>query len=164
MIPESAKTQSLESLIGLAGHWRRQGKSIVWTNGCFEILHSGHIEFLLKASRLGDVFIVGVNGDASVKTLKGENHPLTGLAERLWVLSAVQCVDYLTVFNEPNCANILRALKPDVYAKGLRHIHGGLNGEERQIIEENGGCVALIAGDPAKSTENIMRRIKSAGH
>jgi rfaE bifunctional protein nucleotidyltransferase chain/domain len=144
----------------LADHYRRQNKTIVWTNGCFEILHAGHIDFLVKASRLADVFIVGVNSDDSVTQVKGPGHPLTHVAERLLVLSAVECVDHITVFDQPDCTELLRVLKPDVYAKGFHHLHGGLDDGERQVIEEQGGCIALIAGDVTKSTAAIMERIR----
>lgn len=163
-IPRSPKQRGIDELVDLAHHLRRQGKSIVWTNGCFEILHAGHIEFLMKAARLGDVFIVGVNSDASVRALKGAGHPVSGIEERLWVLSAVSCVDYLTVFDGPDCAEILRALKPDVYVKGFKHLHGGLHDAERQVVEESQGCIALIAGDPKLSTEAIIRRIRLPEH
>ncbi len=159
-IPRSRKEASLEELATLADHFRRQGKTIVWTNGCFEILHAGHIDFLLKASRLADVFIVGVNSDASVAKVKGEGHPLTREAERLLVLSAVECVDHITVFDQPDCTELLRALRPDVYAKGLHHLHGGLDDGERQVIEASGGCIALIAGDVTKSTSALIERIR----
>jgi rfaE bifunctional protein nucleotidyltransferase chain/domain len=159
-VPQSPKQRAIDELVDLAQHLRRQGKSIVWTNGCFEILHAGHIEFLMKAARLGDVFIVGVNSDASVRALKGEGHPVSGIAERLWVLSAVSCVDYLTVFDGPDCVAILEALKPDVYVKGFKHLHGGLNDGERRAVEEARGCIALIGGDPNLSTDAIIRRIR----
>lgn len=159
-LPRPVKEAPLDALVEMAGHYRRQGKTIVWTNGCFEILHAGHIDFLLKASRLGDVFIVGVNSDASVAKVKGAGHPLASEAERLLVLSAVECIDHITVFDQPDCTEVLRALKPDVYAKGLHHLHGGLNEGERQVIEESGGCIALIAGDLTKSTAAIVERIR----
>lgn len=160
LLPRSSKESTLDELAELARHYRRQGKTIVWTNGCFEILHAGHIDFLLKASRLADIFIVGVNSDASVTKVKGEGHPLTREAERLLVLSAVECIDHITVFDQPDCTALLRALKPDVYAKGLHHLHGGLDDSERQVIEESGGCIALIAGDVTKSTSAIIERIR----
>lgn len=159
-IPRPDKESSLDALAEMADHYRRQGKSIVWTNGCFEILHAGHIDFLLKASRLGDIFIVGVNSDASVAKVKGAGHPLASEAERLLVLSAVECINHITVFDQPDCTELLRALKPDVYAKGLHHLHGGLNEREREVIEASGGCIALIAGDLTKSTQAIMERIR----
>lgn len=159
-LPRSDKEATLDVLVDLAGHYRRQGKTIVWTNGCFEILHAGHIDFLLKASRLADVFIVGVNSDTSVAKVKGTGHPLAREAERLLVLSAVECIDHITVFDQPDCTELLRALKPDVYAKGLHHLHGGLDEGERQVIEESGGCIALIAGDLTKSTAAIVERIR----
>jgi rfaE bifunctional protein nucleotidyltransferase chain/domain len=159
-IPRSSKEATLDELVALARHYRRQDKTIAWTNGCFEILHAGHIDFLLKASRLADVFIVGVNSDASVTKVKGEGHPLTKEAERLLVLSAVECIDHITMFDQPDCVELLRALKPDVYAKGFHHLHGGLDEGERNVIEESGGCIALIAGDVTKSTAAIMERIR----
>lgn len=159
-IPRSPKEAPLDTLVQMAAHYRRQGKSIVWTNGCFEILHAGHIDFLLKAARLGDIFIVGVNSDTSVAKVKGVGHPLASEAERLLVLSAVECIDHITVFDQPDCTELLRALKPDVYAKGLHHLHGGLNEGERQVIEEAGGCIALIAGDLTQSTAAIVERIR----
>jgi len=160
IIPQSSKESSLDELVKLAQHYRRQGKTIAWTNGCFEILHAGHIDFFLKASRLADVFIVGVNSDASVAKVKGEGHPLSKEAERLLVLSAVECVDHITVFDQPDCTELLRVLRPDVYAKGLHHLHGGLDDGERKVIEESGGCIALIAGDVTKSTSAIIERIR----
>ncbi len=109
---------------------------------------------------MGDVFVVGVNSDASVARVKGAGHPLASEAERLLVLAAVECIDHLTVFDQPDCTEILQAVKPDVYAKGLHHLHGGLNEGERQVIEESGGCIALIAGDLTKSTAAIVERIR----
>lgn len=159
-LPRPAKEANLDTLVEMAGHYRRQGKTIVWTNGCFEILHAGHIDFLLKASRLADVFIVGVNSDASVAKVKGAGHPLATEGERLLVLAAVECIDHITVFDQPDCTELLRVLKPDVYAKGLHHLHGGLNDGERQVIEASGGCIALIAGDLTKSTAAIVERIR----
>jgi len=160
VIPRPAKEAPLDTLVQMADHYRRQGKTIVWTNGCFEILHAGHIDFLLKASRLGDIFIVGVNSDTSVAKVKGAGHPLASEDERLLVLAAVECIDHITVFDQPDCTALLRALKPDVYAKGLHHLHGGLNEGERHVIEESGGCIALIAGDLTKSTAAIVERIR----
>ncbi len=156
----ATKLRSLDDLIGIAHDARREGRTVVWTNGCFEILHAGHIEFLMKAARLADVFIVGVNSDASVAALKGAGRPLTALAERILVLSAVECIDFLAVFDEPTCERILETLKPEVYAKGMHHLHGGIHEGERIIVERSGGCIALIAGDPAMSTENIVAKVR----
>lgn len=155
------KLRSLDALVEIAQAARREGKTVVWTNGCFEILHAGHIEFLLKAARLADIFIVGVNSDASVRSLKGAGRPLTALDERILVLSAVECIDYLAVFDEPSCERVLAMLQPEVYAKGMHHLHGGIHPGERAIVEQSGGCIALIAGDAAVSTENIVAKIRA---
>jgi len=160
VIGPTEKTRSLVELEELARAHRRQGKTIIWTNGCFEILHAGHIEFLIKAARLADVCIVGVNSDDSVAQLKGAGHPLTTIEERMHVLAAVECVDYLTIFDEPDCVKWLQALRPEVYAKGMHHLHGGINEREREVVEASGGCIALIAGDPAKSTANIVSKVR----
>jgi len=160
LLPVSEKQRSLDELADLAQSYRRQGKTLVWTIVCFEILHAGHIECFLKAARLADVCIVGVNSDASVAKLKGEGRPLTSLAERMHVLAAVECIDYLAVFDDPNCAAWLQRLQPEVYAKGMHHLHGGIDPEERAIVEKAGGCIALIAGDPAKSTANIVAKVR----
>jgi rfaE bifunctional protein nucleotidyltransferase chain/domain len=157
------KLRTLDELIDIAQDARREGRTVVWTNGCFEILHAGHIEFLMKAARLADVFIVGVNSDASVAALKGAGRPLTALEERTLVLSAVECIDYLAVFDEPTCERILETLRPEVYAKGMHHLHGGIHNGERLIVERSGGCIALIAGDPAMSTENIVAKVRGGG-
>jgi rfaE bifunctional protein nucleotidyltransferase chain/domain len=154
------KEKTLEELEELVQHLQRQGKSIVWTNGFFEILHAGHIEFLLKAAKLGDVFIVGVNSDASVRAQKGAGHPLVPERERVLVLSAVQCVDYVTVFDDLTSTRILQRLRPQVYAKGFGHVHGDIHPEERSVVETQGGCIALIGGDPGKSTGAIVARIR----
>jgi rfaE bifunctional protein nucleotidyltransferase chain/domain len=157
------KLRELDALVDLCAGLRRQGKTIAWTNGCFEILHAGHIAFLLKAARLADVFIVGVNSDDSVAALKGPGHPVSPEHERVQVLSAVECIDYITVFSERTCTTILQQLQPDVYVKGMQHLHGGINDDERAVIEASGGCIALVAGDQAQSTKSIIERIR-AGH
>ena len=155
----SPKEVTIDELERVAGQARAAGRTVVWTNGCFEILHAGHIKFLTRAATLGGALVVGINSDASVRELKGEGHPLSPAWQRKLVLSAVECVDYVCVFEGRNCADILRALRPEVYAKGLRHFHAGIDPEERRAIEEYGGCVALIAGDPVMSTRAIVQRI-----
>jgi len=154
------KLRSLEELQEIVLGLRAEGKTCVWANGCFEILHAGHIEFLLRAAKLGDVLIVGVNSDESVRQLKGAAHPLAALEERVLVLSAVAAIQYITVFDGPTCAKALAALKPEVYAKGLNHLRGGINEEERALVEASRGAIALIGGDPAKSTEAIIDRVR----
>jgi len=159
---DANKAISLEALESVAWECRRQRKNLVWTNGFFEILHAGHIEFLMKAARLGDVLVVGINSDASTHRAWGTGHPVTSEQERIIVLSAVECIDYITVYDEADCTNILERLHPDVYAKGLGHIQGDINPKERQIIEKQGGTIALIAGDPAKTTAAIITRIQGS--
>jgi len=154
------KLKTLTELQTLTEGIRAEGKTIVWANGCFEILHAGHIEFLIRAARLGDVLMVGVNSDASVRHLKGPGHPLAPLEERILVLSAVAAIRYITVFDGDNCVEALEALRPEVYAKGLNHLRGGINEAERAVVEASRSAIALIGGDPAKSTEAIIHRVR----
>lgn len=154
------KRITLEALEIKAQEYRRQKKSLIWTNGFFEILHAGHIEFLMKAARLGDVLVVGINSDQSTRQLRGPQHPVTTESERLWVLAAVAHIHHIIVYDAPDCSQLLERLRPDVYAKGLGHIQGDIHPAERQVIEKQGGTIALIAGDPAKSTAAIINRIR----
>lgn len=159
---DTCKAVSLDTLESVAWECRRQRKNLVWTNGFFEILHAGHIEFLMKAARLGDVLVVGINSDTSTHRARGKGHPVTTEQERVVVLSAVECIDYITVYDDADCTEILERLHPDVYAKGLGHIQGDINSKERQTIEKQGGTIALIAGDPAKTTAAIITRIQGS--
>ena len=157
---KSDKCVDLDALEQIAQDCQRRQKTLVWANGFFEILHAGHIEFLMKAARLGDVLIVGLNSDASTRQLRGPGHPVTTEAERVWVLSAVERIHFITVYDDPDCSRILERIRPDVYAKGLGHIDGDIHPEERRIMQELGGTIALIAGDPAKRTDALIQRIR----
>jgi D-beta-D-heptose 7-phosphate kinase/D-beta-D-heptose 1-phosphate adenosyltransferase len=154
-----AKRRSVEELERITAHARREGRDVVWANGCFEILHTGHIEFLTRAARLGEMLIVGVNSDSSVRALRGEGHPLSGEWERMLVLSALECVDYVTSFAEPTCEAILRRLQPSVYAKGLKHVQGDVDPGERAAVEAYGGVIALVGGTSTASTSRIIERV-----
>ena len=155
------KALPLEALAQVVADLKQQGKKIVWANGCFEILHAGHIEFFMQAARLGDVLIVGVNTDDSVRALKGDGHPLVSLAERLFVLAAVGCVNYLTWFSGLTCTQALRTLKPDVYAKGAKHLHSMIDPDEWAAIEETGGYVVVMPGSGRSSTSAIIDKVRN---
>jgi D-beta-D-heptose 7-phosphate kinase/D-beta-D-heptose 1-phosphate adenosyltransferase len=115
-MPDKIKT--ISQLKGIVGRLRHDGKKVVFTNGCFDILHRGHIEYLAKAKKLGYVLIVGLNSDSSVKKIKGAKRPINKEKDRAVVLSALESVDYVVIFKEPTPYELIKAIRPDVLAKG----------------------------------------------
>lgn len=158
-----AKLKSLEALTDIVRRLKMEGRSIVWTNGCFDILHAGHITYLQKAARLGDILVVGLNSDASVRENKGPTRPVVREEDRALVLSALGCVGYLTIFGDKTTVRFLKALQPDVYAKGGDYTIDTINQEERHVIEGYGGRIALVPGVEGKSTTAIIDQIANEG-
>jgi D-beta-D-heptose 7-phosphate kinase/D-beta-D-heptose 1-phosphate adenosyltransferase len=136
---------------------KKSGKKIVFTNGCFDILHRGHIEYLSKAKQLGDVLIIGINTNASIKKIKGEKRPIVSEEDRALVLSSLACVDYVVLFDEETPHNLIAKILPDVLAKGADWKKETIVGKD--IVEANGGSVATIEFLPNCSTTNIIERI-----
>lgn len=138
---------------------RRGGKKIVFTNGCFDILHAGHARYLREAAKLGDVMVVGVNTDASVRRLKGEGRPLQGEADRAYLLASLGCISYVVIFREDTPAALIRRVVPDVLVKG-----GDWKGKEivgSDFVRARGGTVKTIRFIPGRSTTSILRRAAS---
>ncbi|MDZ4859193.1 MAG: D-glycero-beta-D-manno-heptose 1-phosphate adenylyltransferase [Candidatus Hydrogenedentes bacterium] len=159
-----AKLKPLDALQGELDRLRREGKRVVWTNGCFDILHVGHITYLQKAAALGDVLVVGLNSDASVRKVKGPERPIINEIDRAFVLSALECVGLVTIFDEDSPLEILKTLKPDVYAKGGDYTLDTIVQPERRAVEAYGGKIAILPGVEGRSTTNIIARIsKDAG-
>ena len=136
---------------------RTQGKKIAFTNGCFDILHVGHVRYLNQARKTADVLVLALNTDASVRAIKGDKRPLVNEMERAEVLAALECVDYLTLFDEPTPLNLITLLKPDILIKGA-------DWPEEQVVGRNevlswGGRVVLIDEVTGKSTTNIVDKI-----
>ncbi|HVN47994.1 MAG TPA: D-glycero-beta-D-manno-heptose 1-phosphate adenylyltransferase [Bacteroidota bacterium] len=136
---------------------RREGKRVVFTNGCFDILHRGHVDYLSKARAKGDALIVGMNTDASVQRLKGPTRPIVEEQDRAFVLAALSVVDYVCLFDEDTPLELIKALVPDVLVKGgdwsIENIVG------RDVVEAAGGTVQTIAFVPNRSTTNIVQKI-----
>ena len=153
------KLKTLEELAVIIKRLQNEGKSIVWTNGCFDILHVGHITYLLSAARLGDVLVVGLNSDASVRENKGPSRPVVQEEDRALVLSALECVDYVTIFGDKTTVRILEALKPDVYAKGGDYTLDTIVQVERRVVEGYGGRIAILPVVKDRSTTAIIERI-----
>lgn len=134
-----------------------RGKSVVLANGCFDILHVGHVRYLEGAKRLGDVLVVAINSDSSVQNLKGPGRPILNETERAALVSALRCVDHVVVFNAPNVNRVLDVLRPAIHAKGTDYTEDSV--PEREQVRAYGGQVR-ITGDPKDhSTRDVIRRI-----
>lgn len=152
-----AKIKSIAELKEIAAQSRAAGRTIAFANGCFDLLHAGHIRYLEAAAQLGDLLIVGVNGDASVKALKGEGRPLQTEAERAEILAALECVDYVLLFDAPTVDGILKELKPDVHVKGTDYTEESV--PERETVRGYGGRVAIAGDSKDHSTRDLIHRI-----
>ena len=137
---------------------KAEGKKIVFTNGCFDILHVGHVRYLKEAKALGDILILGLNSDSSVKSLKGSNRPINNEIDRAEVLSALKAIDYVVIFDEKTAENIVGEVKPDIYAKGGDYSIDTL--PEAKIVAEHGGKTVLLQLVDGKSSTNIINKCK----
>ena len=138
---------------------RRRGRTVVFTNGCFDLLHYGHVRYLEAAKRKGDVLIVGLNTDASVRRLKGRGRPVTPQKERAAVLAALACVDYVTLFNEDTPLRLIRAVRPDVLVKGGDWKRSRIVGASD--VASYGGRVLRIPLVKGRSTTGLLKRLKT---
>ena len=153
------KIREADSLIRVLDRHRRQKKIIVFTNGCFDVLHRGHIEYLKFCRQQGDVVVVGLNSDSSVKMIKGSDRPINNQHDRAALLAALEMVDYITVFTEPDPMNLIRKVRPDVLVKGEDWAVKGVVG--REFVESYGGKVALAPLIESKSSTSTIEKIKS---
>jgi D-beta-D-heptose 7-phosphate kinase/D-beta-D-heptose 1-phosphate adenosyltransferase len=135
----------------------KQGKKVVFTNGCYDILHIGHVKLLTRARRLGDVLLVALNSDSSVRRIKGPKRPLVPQRERAEVLAGLECVGIVTVFNEDDPYNIIKDTLPDVLVKGGDWAIDKIIGAD--IVRQNGGTVRNIKYEKGKSTTNIVKKV-----
>ncbi|MBI2559284.1 D-glycero-beta-D-manno-heptose 1-phosphate adenylyltransferase [Candidatus Woesearchaeota archaeon] len=153
------KIKTLDELIPIVKKLKKQNKKIVTTNGVFDILHFGHVKYLEEAKKLGDVLIVGVNTDASVKLIKGDGRPINGEESRIGVLAGLESVDYVFLFGDENPAGWVAEIKPDVHAKGGDYEISQIT--ERHVVENNGGKVILIPMLKGCSTTSLINKILS---
>jgi D-beta-D-heptose 7-phosphate kinase/D-beta-D-heptose 1-phosphate adenosyltransferase len=154
----AAKILSGPALALTVAHLKSQGKRIVFTNGCFDLLHGGHIQFLEDSRRQGDVLVVALDSDASVKRVKGEGRPVIGAAARQRILAALAAVDYVTVFDSPELPQLLNTLKPDVLTKGSNYPEARVAG--REIVAAYGGAVKLLPVTEPVSVSELIQRIR----
>ncbi len=159
MIVRSArqKIKTLKEIVAIVKRARQRGLKVVTTNGCFDLLHVGHIRNLKKAKSLGDLLVVGVNSDASVRAYKNSSRPIVPAKERAEVLAALETVDYVFVFNERTPIGWIKKLKPNVHVKGRDRAPEEI--VEKEVVEINGGRVVLVPYVKGKSTTEILKRI-----
>lgn len=155
----NSKILTLDQLAAESGRLRSESQRIVATNGCFDILHVGHVRYLTAARKLGDVLVVGLNGDDSVRQLKGEGRPVNREQDRAEVLAALESVDYVTIFPENRATNFLRAAAPAVYAKGGDYTADTLDPGERAVLDEFGSRIEIIPFEKGYSTSELLTRI-----
>lgn len=147
-----------DEMVERVRQWRESGETVVFTNGCFDILHVGHLKTLSRARSEGSRLVVGVNSDQSVRRLKGPTRPVNTEADRAELLSALRCVDAVVVFAEDTPVELLEVLKPNVHVKG-----GDYNVEdlpEREVVEKNGGRIVIIPLVPGRSTTKLIKKTR----
>lgn len=146
-----------KKLVSLIKTLKKRGKKIVFTNGCYDLLHAGHVRFLKAAKKMGDVLVLALNSDASVRRIKGKNRPITPETERAELMAGLACVDIVTLFHEDDPYNIIKDIKPDVLVKGGDWALDKIIGAD--VVEANGGRVRNIKYLKGKSTTNIIKRV-----
>jgi rfaE bifunctional protein nucleotidyltransferase chain/domain len=158
---KAPKVINWPQLLELRRQWRSKGLSVVWTNGCFDLLHVGHLHSLQAARAFGNILVVGLNSDASVRQLKGPGRPVLPAEERAELLAALECVDHVVVFDETTPEAALERLRPDVHCKGADYAppHGKPI-PEAGVVQAYGGRVAFLPLVPGRSTSQLIERIR----
>lgn len=154
----SQKIFSLSDLLNQIDQWKKEDKKIVFTNGCFDLIHPGHLSYLLESANLGDKLIIGVNTDSSVKKIKGKERPINNEQSRLQLLAAMFFVDAVVLFDEPTPADLIAAIKPHVLVKGGDYKIEDIVGAKETM--ERGGAVKVLNFLPGYSSTNIIEKIK----
>ena len=152
------KIVARETLASLLEEHRRQGRRIVFTNGCFDILHAGHVRYLAQARRLGDVLVVALNTDRSVVAIKGPDRPVVGQEERAFVVAGLESVDYVTFFDDKTPLSLIEALQPDILVKGGDWKADSVVGGD--VVRSRGGDVVILPYLEGASTTNIIEKIR----
>jgi rfaE bifunctional protein nucleotidyltransferase chain/domain len=156
----SEKIVNPDRLAGIADSLRGQGRKLVLTNGCFDLLHTGHVRYLQAARALGDALVVAINGDDSVRALKGEGRPLNTERDRAEVVAALECVDHVVIFPEVRVTRLLEKVRPTIYVKGGDYTPATLHPEERAALEKIGSEIRILPFEPGYSTSRLIERMK----
>ena len=157
----SNKIKSVDEAIEWRKELRKKGKKLVVTNGCFDIVHRGHLTYLMKARNQGDALLLAVNSDKSVKSIKGPSRPINNERDRTFILSCFPFIDAIVMFDTPGCEEILRISEPDIYVKGADYNLETMNQTERQILESVGSEIRFISFVDGYSTTNVIKKIES---
>jgi glycerol-3-phosphate cytidylyltransferase len=154
------KLVTLEQLNKSIEQARSDGKKFAWTNGCFDIIHAGHVDYLERSKAFGDFLVVGLNSDASVKKLKGDFRPIFSEQDRAKVLCSIVYVDYVVIFSDKSPINMIESLKPDYYIKGGDYTIDTIDQDERKVVESYGGEIVLLPMVEGVSSSIIVENIK----
>ena len=154
----NAKIKTIEEILEICSKLKIEGKSIVTTNGSFDVLHAAHVRILEKAKQEGDILIVLLNSDSSIKKLKGPNRPIINEKERAYMIASLECVDYALIFNEDNPLEILRQIKPHKHVKGGTFVSERIK-EEEELVSEWGGEFRHFEVEEGYSTTNIIKNV-----
>jgi rfaE bifunctional protein nucleotidyltransferase chain/domain len=161
--PSGSKVRAIDDLIAMRPSWSLTGKTVVWTNGCFDLLHVGHIRGFRDAKALGDILIVGINSDASVRSIKDDSRPIVNQSDRAELIAALEMVDYVTIFDESTPVAALSRLQPDIHCKGADYADGSKPIPEREIVLGYGGQIRFLPFHPGRSTTELVARIVNSG-
>lgn len=157
--PGTRKLKSIETLKSLLAESQAAGQTIVFSNGCFDLIHVGHIRYLEGAAAEGDVLVVGINGDESVRRLKGAGRPLMPAVDRAEILAGFEAVDYVLIFEDETVDGVLAALRPDVHAKGTDYTEESV--PERETVLAYGGRIAIVGDPKDRSTRGFVEKIRA---
>ena len=149
----------MEELSQVRDEMENSGRQLVFTNGCFDLLHAGHVRYLQQARQLGHALAVGLNNDDSVRGLKGEGRPLNPEDDRAEVLAVLGCVDYVVIFEGKRATNLLQAVRPHLYAKGGDYTPDSLDKDERQVLDAAGSEIRILPLVPGRSTTAVVQRM-----
>jgi len=153
------KLYSLSQLIKIIQEHKKKGQKVVLANGCFDLIHVGHIRYLKESKKKGDTLVVALNSDSSVRMLKGKGRPILNQKERAEIISSFSFVDYITFFEEQNVEKVLLALKPDIHAKGSDYTEQTV--PEKETVKGYGGTITITGGPKIKSTSQLIKEIAS---
>jgi rfaE bifunctional protein nucleotidyltransferase chain/domain len=154
------KIVAAEQASALGKQMRENGRKLVFTNGCFDLLHAGHVRYLQAARALGDALLVAINGDESVRALKGEGRPLNRAEDRAEVIAALECVDHVVIFPEVRATQLLEKVRPAIYAKGGDYTEATLHAEESAALDRIGTEIRILPFQAGYSTSGLLEKIK----
>ena len=157
------KIVSAEEARALGNEMRENGRKLVFTNGCFDLIHVGHVRYLQAARALGDALVVAINGDESVRALKGQGRPLNRAQDRAEVIAALECVDRVVIFPEVRATGLIEKVRPAIYVKGGDYTEESLHSEERAVLKRIGTEVRILPLEAGHSTSGLLEKIKRSG-